>query len=47
MNATPRKPSPSDLSHVQWALLNPLLPPPVKAGAPPKTDLREVLNAIF
>jgi putative transposase len=47
MAAKPRKPYPSDLSDDQWAILEPLLPPPVKAGAPRKTDLREVLNAIF
>src|SRR3954464_188522 len=47
MDAKPRKPYPSDLSDEQWAILEPLLPPPVKAGAPRKTALREVLNAIF
>jgi transposase len=47
MDAKPRKPYPSDLSDEQWAILEPLLPPPVRAGAPRKTDLREVLNAIF
>ena len=47
MNAKLRKPYPSDLSDEQWAIVEPLLPTPVKAGAPRKTDLREVLNAIF
>jgi putative transposase len=47
MNTSPRKPYPSDLSDAQWAILEPLLPPPVQAGAPRRTDLREVLNAIF
>ena len=47
MDAKPRKPYPSDLSDAQWALLGPLLPPPVSAGAPRTTKLREVLNAIF
>ena len=46
-DATPRTPYPSDLSDEQWALLEPLLPAPVKAGAPRKTDLREVVDAIF
>ena len=46
MAATARKPYPSDLSDEQWAILEPLLPPPVKAGAPRKTDSREVLDAI-
>ena len=47
MDAEPRKPYPSDLSDEQWAILAPLLPPPVPAGAPRTTDLREALNAIF
>ena len=47
MDATPRKPYPSDLSDEQWAILEPLLPAPVKAGPPRKTDLREVVDAIF
>jgi putative transposase len=42
-----RKRYPSDLSDEQWALLEPLLPAPVQAGAPRRTDLREVLDAIF
>jgi putative transposase len=47
MVTAPRKPYSSDLSDEQWALLEPLLPPPMKAGAPRTTNLREVLNAIF
>lgn len=47
MDITPRKPYPSDLTDDQWVLIAPLLPPPIAAGAPRKTDLREVLNAIF
>ena len=47
MKDQPRKRYPSDLSDEQWALLEPLLPAPVKAGAPRSTDLREVLDAIF
>ena len=47
MDSKPRKPYPSDLSDAQWAILEPLLPPPVPAGAPRTTRLREVLNAIF
>lgn len=42
-----RKPYPSDLTAKQWALLQPLLPRPRRRGRPPKTDLREVLNALF
>ncbi len=37
----------SDLTDEQWHLLAPLLPPPVPAGAPRTTDLREVVNAIL
>jgi putative transposase len=47
MDTTPRKPYPSDLSDAQWAILEPLLPSPIAAGAPRTTSLREVLNAIF
>src|SRR5512135_107493 len=47
MDTTPRTPYSSDLSNAQWAILEPMLPPPVPAGAPRTTDLREVLNAIF
>jgi len=47
MDTKSRKPYPSDLTAEQWAILEPLLPPPVPAGAPRKVDLREVLNAIF
>ena len=32
MDAKPRKPYPSDLSDEQWTILEPLLPPPVRAG---------------
>jgi putative transposase len=47
MNVPPRKPYSSDLSDAQWAIIKVFLPPPVLAGAPRTTDLREVLNAIF
>jgi putative transposase len=47
MDLLTRKSHRSDLSDAQWAILEPLLPPPVPAGAPRTTDLREVLNAIF
>ena len=42
-----RKPYESDLSDAEWALLRPLLPPAVAAGAPRTTDLREVINGIL
>jgi putative transposase len=43
----PRKPYPSDLTDSQWAVLEPWIPPPRPGGRPRKTDLREVVNAIF
>jgi putative transposase len=42
-----RKSYPSDLTDVQWAVLQPLLPRARPGGRPRKTDLREVLNALF
>ena len=42
-----RKPYPSDLTDEEWSLLAPALPPPVAAGAPRTTVLREVVNAIL
>ena len=32
MDATRRKPYPSDLTDAEWAIIEPLLPPPVPAG---------------
>ena len=46
MDAPPRQPYPSDLSDAEWAILEPMLPPPFSVGAPRKTNFREVLNAI-
>jgi putative transposase len=40
-------PYPSDLTDAQWAILQPLLPPPKPNCRPRKTDLREVVNAIL
>jgi len=42
-----RKTYPSDVTDEQWAILEPLLPPPFERGRPRKTDRRQVLNAIF
>jgi putative transposase len=42
-----RKRYPSDLTDAQWAVLEPWIPPPRPGGRPRKTDMREVLNAIF
>lgn len=38
---------PSDVTDAQWALLEPLLPPAPPGGRPRKTDMRDVVNAIF
>jgi putative transposase len=43
----PRRAYRSDLTDEQWDLLGPLLPPPLPAGAPRTTDLREVVNALL
>ena len=40
-------PYPSDLTDAQWAILKPHLPAAQTCGRPRKTDLREVVNAIF
>jgi len=37
---------PTDLTDAEWTAIEPLLPRPGKTGRKPKTDLREVLNAI-
>lgn len=42
-----RKPYPSDVTDEQWAILEPLIPPARPGGRPRKTDLRQVVNAIF
>ena len=42
-----RKPYPSDLTDTAWAILEPLIPPAAPGGRPRKTDMRQVVNAIF
>ena len=42
-----RKPYSTDISHSQWAILEPLIPAPKAGGRPRKVDLREIINAIF
>ena len=37
----------SDLTDAEWALLEPLLPPPRRTGRPRAWPMREILNAIF
>lgn len=43
----PRTPYPSDLTDEQWAVLEPLLPPPHENCRPRQADLREVMNAML
>lgn len=38
---------PTDLKDKEWAILEPLIPPPKPGGRPRTTNMREVLNAIF
>jgi putative transposase len=40
-------PYPSDLTDAQWAIIGPSVPSAHALGRPRKTDLREVINAIF
>ena len=41
------KPYPSDLTDAQWAVLEPMIPQPKPGGRPRKTNMRQVVNAIF
>ena len=43
----PRKAYTSDLTDAQWAILEPLLPPPKLGGRPRSVDLREVVNGLL
>lgn len=38
---------PSDITDAQWALIEPYIPPVLPGGRPRKTDVRDVLDAIF
>ena len=38
---------PTDLTDEQWEILQPLIPPEKPGGRPRKTNIREVINAIF
>ena len=42
-----RKAYSSDLTDEQWKLIEPLLPAANPGGRPRKTEIREVVNAIF
>ena len=37
----------SDTTDAEWSLISPMLPPPNRLGRPRRTDLREVVNALF
>ena len=38
---------PTDLTDAQWAVLEPLIPPPKPGGRPRTLEMRRVVNAIF
>jgi putative transposase len=42
-----REPYKTDLTDLQWAAVEPLLPPATHGGAPRKVNLREVVNTIL
>ena len=41
-----RKPYDSDITDVQWNILEPMLPSTKRRGRPRKTNLREVVNVL-
>ena|ERR1700722_15970645 len=47
MQVQPRQAYATDLTDKQWALLEPLIPPPKSGGRSRTTDTREVMNAII
>jgi transposase len=47
MATTTRKPYLTDLADEQWALLQPLIPPPKPGGRPRAVDMREVINTLL
>jgi putative transposase len=42
-----RKSYPSDVTDAQWSILEPWIPPAKPGGRPRKTNMREVVNALF
>ncbi len=46
-NRAERKPYHADLSDAEWAIIEPLIPGGKPGGRPRKTNIREVINAIF
>lgn len=47
MAATTRLSYETDLSDIEWLLLEPLIPPAKSGGRWRDTDMREVMNGIF
>lgn len=47
MFSSARKPYSTDLTDAQWAMIEPLIPPPVSGGRPRTIDMREVVNTIL
>jgi transposase len=37
---------PSDVTDAEWAIIEPMIPPPRRGGRPRDTDMREVMNAV-
>jgi putative transposase len=44
--AAARKPYPTDLTDIQWTIVEPLIPPAKAGGRPREVDMREIVNAI-
>lgn len=42
-----RRSYPSDLTNLEWEIIEPLLPKPKKGGRHRETDIKEVVNAIL
>ncbi|ODA29729.1 IS5 family transposase [Planctopirus hydrillae] len=47
MDATHRKPYPSDLTNEQWELICHLIPPALEGGRPRAVAMREIVNAML
>jgi putative transposase len=45
--AAARKPYPTDLTDIQWTIVEPLIPPAKAGGRPREVDMREIVNAIL
>jgi transposase len=37
---------PSDVTDAEWAIIEPMIPPPRRGGRPRDTDMREAMNAV-